>query len=118
MAIPNSMSIVTGPYHVYMVRATLENGDKRSLKVKIDRDKSDLRLQRMAPKKSSTEEGTEVWTGGGTGKYKGVHGFQWNHGVFDIDKGLNQRLDPRPNTGSISRNANYRGANFFVIYAP
>jgi hypothetical protein len=40
--------------------------------------------------KKSTEEGTEVWTGG-TGNYKGVHGVQWNHGIFDLDKGQNQR---------------------------
>ena len=48
-------------------------------------------MHRMVVSKKSTEEGTEVWTGG-TGNYrKKIHGFQWNHGIFDLDKGLNQR---------------------------
>jgi hypothetical protein len=75
-----------GPYHVYMV-TTLENGDKIFSE---STGTSQTALAEDGSKKSSTEEGTEIWTGG-TGKYKGVHGFQWSHGVFDIDKGLNQR---------------------------
>jgi hypothetical protein len=75
-----------GPYHVYQV-TTLKNGDK------IFSDSTGISQTTLADdgsRKSSSEEGTEVWAGG-TGKYKGVHGFRWNHGVFDMDKGLNQR---------------------------
>jgi hypothetical protein len=51
---------------------TLENGDKifsessRTSQTAVAQDGS---------RKSSTEEGTEIWTSG-TGKYKGVHWFQ------------------------------------------
>jgi len=75
-----------GPYRGYMV-TTLENGDKIFSEFS---GTSQTTVAQDGSKQSSTEEGTEIWTGG-TGKYKGVHGFQWNHGVFDIDKGLNQR---------------------------
>jgi hypothetical protein len=75
-----------GPYHVYMI-TTFENGDKIFSE---STGTSQTTVAEDGSKKSSTEEGTEIWTGG-TGKYKGVHRFQWNHGVFDIDKGLNQR---------------------------
>ena len=49
-----------GPYHVYMI-TTLENGDK------IFSESTGTSETVAAPdgsKKSSTEEGTEVWTGG------------------------------------------------------
>ena len=66
---------------------TFENGDKIFSK---STGTSQTTVAPDGSKKDSTEEGTEIWTSG-TGKYKGVHGVQWNHGVFDIDKGLNQR---------------------------
>jgi hypothetical protein len=75
-----------GPYRGYMV-TTLENGDKIFSEFS---GTSQTVVAEDGSKKSNTEEGTETWTGG-TGRYKGVHGFQWNHGIFDLDKGLNQR---------------------------
>jgi hypothetical protein len=39
-------------------------------------------------KKSSVER-TERWTGD-IGKYQGVRGIQWDHVVFDPDKGRNE----------------------------
>ena len=35
-------------------------------------------------------EGAGIWTGG-AGECRSVRGFQRNHGLFDLDKGLNQR---------------------------
>ena len=63
---------------------TLENGDKiyqeytGSVQTVVAADGS----------KKSSVEGTVRWTGG-TGKYQGVQGIQWDHAVFDLDKGLN-----------------------------
>jgi hypothetical protein len=64
---------------------TLENGDKiyteftGAVQTHVAADGS----------KQSSVEGTERWTGG-TGKYQGVRGIQWDHVSFDPQKGLNQ----------------------------
>ena len=65
---------------------TLENGDK----IFSEFSGTSQTNNAQDGSRESIDEGTEVWTGG-TGKYKGVHGFQWNHGIFDLDKGTNRR---------------------------
>jgi hypothetical protein len=39
--------------------------------------------------KRQTGEGTARWTGG-TGKYRGVRGIEWDHAMHDLEKGINQ----------------------------
>jgi hypothetical protein len=39
--------------------------------------------------RKSTFTGTTMWTGG-TGKYQGVRGIQWDSTVYDPDKNLNE----------------------------
>ncbi len=64
---------------------TLENGDKiytefnGTVQTRVAADGS----------KKSSVEGTARWTHG-TGKYQGVRGIQWDHALFDLDKGLNE----------------------------
>jgi hypothetical protein len=63
----------------------LENGDQ------IFGELSGTSQTVIAPdgSKKSTYEGTMRWTGG-TGKYLGVRGIQWEHGVFNLDTGMTQ----------------------------
>jgi hypothetical protein len=74
-----------GSYRGFMV-TTLENGDK----IFSEFTGTSQTMVAQDGSKESIDEGTETWTGG-TGRYKGVHGFQWNHGIFDLDKGMNRR---------------------------
>jgi hypothetical protein len=61
-------------YYVY----ELENGDKIYADTVVAADGS----------KKSGGEGTARWTGG-TGKYQGVRGIEWDHAAFDLEKGIN-----------------------------
>jgi hypothetical protein len=71
----------TWGYTVY----TLENGDKiyteftGSVQTRVGAEGS----------KRTSAEATAKWTGG-TGKYQGIRGFEWDLSVFDPDKGVNQ----------------------------
>ena len=83
-----------GPYHVYMV-TTLENGDK------IFRESTGISQTTLAEdgsRKSSTEEGTQVWTGK-TGKYRGSTGFNGTTALLTSTRALTSD-DPKPSTGS------------------
>jgi hypothetical protein len=68
-------------YGVY----TLENGDKiyyeftGTLQTVVAADGS----------KKSSFEGSVRWTGG-TGKYQGVRGLEWDHATVDLDRGIAQ----------------------------
>jgi hypothetical protein len=64
---------------------TLENGDK------IFGEFNGVSQTVVAPDgaKKITNEGTITWTGG-TGKYLGVRGLEWDHTIAEPDKGLNQ----------------------------
>jgi hypothetical protein len=68
-------------YGVY----TLENGDK------IYAENSGTTQTVVAPdgSKQTSFEGSIRWTGG-TGKYQGVRGIEWDHTKADLDKGIVQ----------------------------
>ena len=75
---------LNGPGWGYAV-TLLENGDK------IFAEWSGTSQTVVAPdgSKKSTFTGVTTWTGG-TGKYQGVRGIQWDSTVFDPEKDLNE----------------------------
>jgi hypothetical protein len=68
-------------YEVY----SLENGDK----IYAEYTGTVQTVVAADGSKKTTYEGTERWTGG-TGKYQGVRGLEWDHVTADLDKGTNQ----------------------------
>jgi hypothetical protein len=64
---------------------TLENGDK----IYMEWTGTSQTSVGADGSKKTTYEGTARWTGG-TGKYQGVRGIEWDHVVFDPGKNLNQ----------------------------
>ena len=75
---------LNGPGWGYAV-TLLENGDK------IFAEWSGTSQTVVAPdgSKKSTFTGVTTWTGG-TGKYQGVRGIQWDSTVYDPEKNLNE----------------------------